>query len=214
LIDTVESDLLAVNVSWGTITDPVDLNVAAALFNWAWRQPEFQMDVRTAFRIEPDVDALPAGRQLYSIVKAWLRGHRFVEIAESAGIEVDMLLGIYTSAIAYSLQTLVEQAVALLEQLLAERGIELSRAVLVFPEHLRFGVPTAAARTLSASGVRHRWASISLGQSATNNQVDGDDRQAVLNFARASLREYSDSWRPHLGELIFDNTVADLGSGV
>jgi hypothetical protein len=214
LIDTVESSLLPANVSWGTITDPVDPNVAAALFNWAWSQPEFQMDVRTAFRLEPDADALPAGRQLYAIVKAWLGGRRFVEIAASASIEVDMLLGIYTSAIAYSLQTLVEQAVALLEKLLAERGIELSQAVLAFPEHLRFGVPTAAARTLSASGVRHRWASISLGQTATTNQVDGGDRLAVLNFARASLRGYPDSWRSHLGELIFSNTVADIGGGV
>jgi hypothetical protein len=214
LIDTVESNLLAANVSWGTITDPVDQNVSAALFNWAWIQPEFQMDVRTAFRFEPEVDALPAGRQIYAIVKAWLGGHRFVEIAASVGIEVDILLGIYTSVIAYSLQTLVEQAVALLEKLLAERGIELSQAVLAFPEHLRFGAPTVAARTLCASGVRHRWASLSLGQSATNNKVDGGDRLAVLNFARASLRDYPDSWRTKLGELIFDNTVADLGSGV
>ena len=214
LIDTVESNLLAANVSWGTITDPVDQNVSAALFNWAWIQPEFQMVVRTAFRFEPEVDALPAGRQIYAIVKAWLGGHRFVEIAASVGIEVDILLGIYTSVIAYSLQTLVEQAVALLEKLLAERGIELSQAVLAFPEHLRFGAPTAAAKTLSASGVRHRWACLSLGQSATNNKVDGGDRLAVLNFARASLRDYPDSWRTKLGELIFDNTVADLGSGV
>jgi helicase len=213
-IDAVESNLLATTVSWGTITDPVDLGVAAALFNWAWIQPEFQMNVRAAFRLEPGVDALPAGRQLYAIVKDWLGGRRFVEIAASADIEVDVLLGIYTSTIAHSLQTLVEQAVALLEKLLAERGTELSQAVLAFPEHLRFGVPTAAARTLSASGVRHRRASISLGQAATDNRVDGGDRSAVLNFARASLRGYPDSWRRHLGELIFDNTAADLGGEV
>jgi helicase len=125
-----------------------------------------------------------------------------------------MLLGVYTTTVAHSFQTFVEQAVALLEKLLAERGIELSQAVLAFPEHLRFGVPTAAARTLSASGVRHRRASLSLGHAATNNQVDGGDRFAVLKFARASLREYPDSWRPYLGELIFDNTVADLGGEV
>jgi helicase len=214
LIDTVESNLLGANVSWGTITEPVDLKVAAALFNWAWSQPEFQTSVRTAFGLEPNVDALPAGQQLYEIVKAWLGGHRFVEIATSARMGVNVLLGIYTSTIAYSLQTLVEQAVALLEKLLAERGIELSQAVRAFPEHLRFGVPTAAARILSASGVRHRWASLSLGQSATNNQIDGADQLAVLNFARASLRAYPDSWRSHLGELVFDNTVADLGGGI
>jgi len=214
LLNTVEYNLLAAGVSWGAITEPVDPNVVVALFNWAWVQPEFQLAVRAAFRLGPNADALPAGRQLYEIVKAWLEGHRFVEIAASAHMDVDMLLGLYTSTIAYSLQTLVEQAVALLEKLLAERGIELSQAVLAFPEHLRFGVPTAAARALSASGVRHRWAAISIGKSATNNQVDGGDPLAVLNFARASLRGYPDSWRSHLGELIFDNTVADLGGGI
>lgn len=212
LIDTVESNLLTGSVNWATITDPVDLNVVAALFNWAWRQPEFQADVRRAYRLDPGVDALPSGRQLYSVVQAWLQGKRFVEVAASTAIETNELLGIYTAAIAYSLQTLVEQGVALLEKLLEARGIELSPAVLTFPEHLRYGVPTVTARTLSASGVRHRWAAVSLGQVATVNQVDAGDRSAVLNFARASLREHSDSWRTHLGKLIFDNTVTDLGA--
>nr|WP_314706208.1 DEAD/DEAH box helicase [uncultured Comamonas sp.] len=212
LIDTVESNLLTASVSWATITDPVDLNVVAALFNWAWHQPEFQEDVRDAFRLAPGVDALPSGRQLYAIVQAWLQGKRFVEVAASTAIETNELLGIYTAAIAYSLQTLVEQGVALLEKLLEARGVELSPAVLAFPEHLRYGVPTAAARILSSSGVRHRWAAVSLGQVATVNQVDVGDRSAVLNFARASLRVHSDSWRTHLGNLIFDNTVIDLGA--
>lgn len=212
LIDTVESNLLAANVSWGTIKDPVDVNVAAALFNWAWSQPEFQADVRNAFRLDPGVDALPSGRQLYEIVQAWLQGKRFVEVAASTAIEINELLGIHTAAIAYSLQTLVEQGVALLAKLLEARGVELSPAVLAFPEHLRYGVPTAAARTLSSSGVRHRWAAVSLGQVVTANHVDGGDRSAVLNFARASLREHSDSWRTHMGNLIFDNTVVDLGA--
>lgn len=214
LIKTVESNLLAAKVSWGTITDPVDPSIVVALFNWAWNQPEFQMAVRAAFKLGQDADALPVGRQLYKIVMAWLDGQRFVDIAASAGMDVDMLLGIYTTTIAYSLQTLVEQAVALLEKLLAEKSIELSQAVLAFPEHLRFGVPTAAARVLSASGVRHRWAALSIGKIATNNQVDGGSSFAVLNFARESLRNYPDSWRSHLGELIFDNTVADLGVGI
>lgn len=212
LIDTVESTLLTASVSWATITDPVDINVVAALFNWAWSQPEFQADVRGAFRLDQGVNALPSGRQLYAIVQAWLQGKRFVEVAASTAIETNELLGIYTAAIAYSLQTLVEQGIALLEKLLEARGVELSPAVLAFPEHLRYGVPTAAARTLSASGVRHRWAAVSLGQAATVNQVDGGDRSAVLNFARASLREQSDSWRIHLGNLIFDNTEIDLGA--
>jgi hypothetical protein len=212
LIDPVESNLLTANVSWATITQPVDLNVAASLFNWAWNQPEFQMNVRTAFRLKPNVDALPAGRQLYEIVKAWLGGRRFAEIAVSARIDIDTLLGIYTSTIAYSLLTLVEQAIALLEKLLAERGIELSPAVLAFPEHLRFGVPTTAAKILSASGVRHRWAAISIGQSATDNLVEG--QSGILNFARATLTNHPDSWRAYLGELIFENTVADLRGAV
>lgn len=214
LIDTVESILLPAHISWGTIVEPLDQQVVIALFQWAWRQPEFEMNVRAAFRLEPHVDAVPAGEQVYQIVKAWLDGQRFVEIAASARIDVDILLGIYTSTIAYSLQTLVEQAIALLQKLLAERGIELSQAVLAFPEHLRFGVPTAAARILSASGVRHRRAAVSLGRSATESQVDAGNTLAVRDFARASLQNHSDSWRSHLGELIFFNTIADLGSRV
>jgi helicase len=211
LVDNVEANLLPMALNWTSISDPVDANVVSALFNWAWKQPEFQNDVQTAYRPDQKVDIATFREPLYEVVTAWLKGRRFVEIAASTGNEIDRLLGIHTSLIAFSLQTLVEQSVALLQRLLEERGVELSAAVLAFPDHLRFGVTTAAARTLRASGLRHRWAAVALGDALTRNGVDGNDRNATLAQARSSLQTYPEQWRTHLGQLVFENAVADLG---
>jgi hypothetical protein len=198
-------------LEWTSISDPVDANVVSALFNWAWEQPEFQAEVQTAYRPDPNVDIMTFREPLYAVVKAWLKGQRFLNIAASTGNEIDTLLGIHTSLITFSLQTLVEQSVALLQKLLEERGIELSAAVLAFPEHLRFGVTTPAARTLRNSGLRHRWAAVALGDALATIGVDGDDRSVTLAQARSSLQNYPEHWRKHLGQLVFENTLTDLG---
>jgi helicase len=211
LVDNVEANLLPIALQWTSISDPVDANVVSALFNWAWEQPEFQDDVQTAYRPDPNVDIATFRGPLYAVVTAWLKGQRFVEIAASTGDSIDTLLGIHTSLIAFSLQTLVEQSVALLQKLLEERGIELSTAVLAFPEHLRFGVTTAVARTLRASGLRHRLAAVALGDALTSIGVDGDNRVATLAQARSSLQTYPEQWRTRLGQLVFENSVGDLG---
>jgi hypothetical protein len=211
LVDNVEANLLPMALEWTSISDPVDANVVSALFNWAWEQPEFQAEVQTAYRPDPNVDIMTFREPLYAVVKAWLKGQRFLNIAASTGNEIDTLLGIHTSLITFSLQTLVEQSVALLQKLLEERGIELSAAVLAFPEHLRFGVTTPAARTLRNSGLRHRWAAVALGDALATIGVDGDDRSVTLAQARSSLQNYPEHWRKHLGQLVFENTLTDLG---
>ncbi len=211
LVDNVEAHLLSAALEWSSVSDPVDASVVSALFNWAWDQPEFQDDLQAAYRPDPDVDIETLREPLYSVTIAWLKGQRFVEIAASTGNEIDSLLGIHTSLIAFSLQTLVEQSVALLQKLLDERGIELSAAVLAFPDHLRFGVPTTAAITLKTSGLRHRWAAVALGDALTRLGVSGDDRNVTLTQARSALQTNPDQWRAHLGQLVYENTLADLG---
>lgn len=212
LVDNVEKNLLPQALAWTSVSNPVDEGVVSVLFNWAWEQPELQRDVQAAYRSEPNVDIAVFKAPLLAMISAWLKGLRFAAIATSTANDIDLLLGIHTSLIAFSFQTLVEQGVSLLEKLFEERGVTLAPAVVVFPEHLRYGVTTVAARTLSASGLRHRWAAVALGEAATNKGIAGDSRSAMLAFAQASLQTFPDSWRSHLGALIFDNTIADLKS--
>ena len=214
LVDNVEANLLPQALAWTSISNPVDAGVVSVLFNWAWDQPEFHRDVLAAYRPEPNVDVATLRAPLHAVVLAWLKGQRFATIATSTGNDIDDLLGIHTSLIAFSLQTLVEQGVALLEKLFEERGATLAPAVVMFPEHLRYGVTTVAARTLSASGLRHRSAAVALGEAATNNGVASDDRAVILKFAQSSLQTFPDSWRSNLGELVFNNTLADLKGAV
>jgi helicase len=92
-----------------------------------------------------------------------LAGRPFVEIAERSKVTVDRILAIHAIAQTFVLQTLVEQGVALLAKLLESQGRILAPAILLFPEYLRFGVPTEAARVLAAEGLRHRQAAVALG---------------------------------------------------
>ena len=97
----------------------------------------------------------------------------------------------------------------LLQKLLEANEVVLSQAVIEFPEHLRFGVPTAAGRVLAAGGVRHRRAAVALGQSPELEAVRGDDAAAVFAIARELVGD-RERWLPTLGQLVLQNTIDDL----
>jgi helicase len=87
-------------------------------------------------------------------------------------------------------------------------GRPISTSVLEFPEHLRFGVPTPAARVLAGS-IRHRRAAVALGVTPELGGESADDRAEILTHARDLLAD-TERWLPLLGRLVLDNTIADL----
>jgi hypothetical protein len=109
--------------------------------------------------------------------------------------------------ISYVLQVAIEQGVSLLKKLLEASDCELSQSVVDFPEHLRFGVPTTAAKVLAAGGVRHRRAAVALGESP--ELVMLIDRVEVLSTARQLLDD-RERWLPVMGRMVLDNTLEDL----
>ncbi len=118
------------------------------------------------------------------------------------------MLAVHAKVIAYELQTAIEQGIALLRKFCETGGQPISNAVLEFPEHLRFGVPTPAGRILAGS-VRHRRAAVALGATPELVHEAADDREGVLAIARELLSD-TERWLPLLGRLVLENTIADL----
>src|ERR1700741_4976047 len=114
------------------------------------------------------------------------------------------MLGVYSGVITFVLQTIVEQAIALLSKLLESQERDLAPAIASFPSNLRFGVPTVAAHALAAGSVRHRTAAVALG-TQPELQVLAADRQGLFYQAHALLRSDMDGWRNRLGHLVMEN---------
>lgn len=211
LLDSVEQGLLVQRPTWDDITDPLDPTYTAIILNWAWGQADMQEALCEAHRLDHDADTSAFKQPFFDVVTAWLRGSRFRSIAQMSMPVLDDLLFFHSRVVSYALQTVVEQGVALLEKLLEGEDRVLAPAVVAFPEHLRFGVPTAAARVLANGGVRHRSAAVELGNALKKS---GDDRATLLAAARSSLRAYPAEWEERLGTLVYKNTLWDLSSAI
>jgi helicase len=210
MIDTVERDLLPLRPAWDDVTDPIDPTLITAMLEWAWMQGDLQAAVRDGYRLEPGADIELIRTSFFGTVILWLSGSRFSEMAARANLTMDEMLGVHAGVVTYVLQTIIEQGVALLAKFLESQGRGLAPAVEQFPEHLRFGVPTAAARVLAAGGLRHRRAAVELG---TTDEIRGgviDDRKVVFSIAQRLLTADPDGWRGWLGTLVFDNTLWDI----
>jgi len=87
---------------------------------WAWAFGELEQPIARALR-----DRLPASlvEALTNYTTRWISGEPFRDIAATLGWTVDQTLAIHTSTVSYTLQTAVEQGVALLEKSLLEGGV-------------------------------------------------------------------------------------------
>lgn len=210
LLDFVEQVLLPSRLDWTSPVDPVSDELMSVILEWAWQHRELKADVRVAFRLDDGQNSEDVKLSFFEIIRQWVRGATFTEIAQSTQIDVDDILGIHTRAITYALQTLVEQGISLLSRLLLERGIEMNEGGAAFIEHLKFGAPSRIGIMLANAGVRHRKAYVELGNAmgGLNIPIHSGNVKAV---ALQSLEAFSESWRGALGEFVFSNTLTDVG---
>lgn len=210
LLDFVEQVLMPSRLDWASPVDPVSDELVSAILEWAWQNRELKEDVRAAFRLDDGQNPESVKHRFFEIIRQWVRGATFVQIAQSTQIDIDDILGIHTRAITYALQTLVEQGISLLSRLLLERGIEINESVPAFIEHLKFGAPSRVGVLLANAGVRHRKAYVELGnamQGLAIPIVSANSKAVALQ----SLEAHSEAWRGALGEFVFSNTLTDVG---
>lgn len=207
----VETGLLPMRESWDDITEPTDEGMVTIFFNWAWPQRDMSAAVMDAYRITPN--DLPGVRdQVLRIVRLWLSGARYQEIARQVGLPVDETLGVITRVINYTLLTIVEQGVSLLKKLLEEHGRVLAEPVELFADCLRYGLPSGKSVALAAAGVRHRFAARMLAQSTSIIETLADRPAVIVLLARNELRAEPTGWQERLGSTVFANTKIDVGA--
>lgn len=212
MVDVVEAGLLPLRPSWDDVVNPIDQSLVDPILQWAWTQQDLRGAIREAYRLEKNDDLSGQRAGFFSAVKLWLEGANFMQIAEGAGLSVDEFLGVHSHVLTFTLQTLVEQAIALLEKVLESQLNEIAPAVLQFPEHLRFGVPTAAGCALAAGGVTHRRAFVAIGSAPELQRFRPDDRNGIFLAAQALVEANQEMWRSRLGSLVFQNTLLNLAS--
>lgn len=212
LIDSVEQRLLPSRPNWHEAVDPLAVELRSAILEWAWTHPELKEDVGRSFRLGDGQTPEDVKGVFFEVVRLWMNGSTFFQIAQETQLSMDDLLAVHTRAVTYALQSLVEQGISLLARRLQSDGVEIAEGVTNFTEQLRFGTPNKAARILAAGGVRHRKAYVAIGIALTINGL-ATDTTTIRNGALESLRQFSAQWRDALGELVYANTLGDLAGG-
>ncbi|PPG29012.1 DEAD/DEAH box helicase [Pseudoclavibacter sp. RFBB5] len=207
LVDRVINDLLPRYERWRTTDSAVDVELIRVLVDWALQQPGFTSDAETEYRRTEITDL---GGSLTTLVLAWLEGRSYEHIAERVGVSADTLLRIHAKVVMYNFVTLVEQAIALIQEHLAVTGDEaLAPVIAALPDFLRFGVSTSAARELMARGMRHRLAAVALGTDPAMDNTFNNIFATPWSIARDLLAD-EDTWLSRLGTLVYRRTVLDV----
>lgn len=207
LVDAVLDGLLPRYEEWESLETPLNHHLVQLFVDWAFENPDFVQEAETAYRRTGVTDLASS---LSGLLLAWLEGRPFTELVSRAGVSIDKLLRIHAKLVLFDLVTLVEQAVAILQQHLNSDDNTLAPAVASFPDFLRFGVSTAAARELMAKGIRHRRAAVALGAHPAMNSTL-NPFSSPWTIARELIAD-TDTWLPILDDLVYERTVRDLAS--
>lgn len=212
LVDSVVADLAPRLDDWESVDSPLNYGLLNAVLTWAYTRPEFKEDLAKAFTSgnseESQEPRLPDVAAVLNIVRGWVSGDSFAQIASTTNRTVDQILRIHGSVISYSLATLIEQAIAVLQRYMPGLGVTISDAVTSLPEYLRYGVSTPIARTLMTSGLRHRRAAVLLAAHPAMTE-NANFLRRPQEIARGILTT-EDGWRESLGEFVFERTLQDL----
>jgi hypothetical protein len=210
LLFTVENDLDPLFGQWETLDNPIDDEFVQMMLNWAWQHGDMTAAIRQSYRLDDDANVDVVQVSFFIAVRRWLLGDTYAQIATASGQEIDDVLAIQTAAISFGLQTVIEQALSLLSKLIESRGGQISPAVTIFSELLRFGVSNQTACMLCSSGVRHRRAAILL---AGLPEIQGAfllGRVFLFALASQALRNDEAGWRNRLGPLVYAHTLTDV----
>jgi hypothetical protein len=210
MLESVETGLLPMRQTWDDVSSPVDPALVNVILEWAWTQPDLQDAIRDSYHLHGDADTNSVRQSFFDLVTAWLAGSRFVEMATRSNLSIDDTLGVHAHALTFGLQILIEQGIALLAKLLESQDRVLASAIAHFPEHLRFGVPTGAARVLASGGMRHRSAAVEIGKASELLAADPEERLHIFVIARQLLVRDPVEWRARLGGLVYENALRDV----
>lgn len=214
LVESVENSLAPRLPRWDGIVDPRDPALVRALIGWAWTYADVQAAIRQAYRAQAGSPEPGVSFEAFeATIAQWLAGYTFEGLAIQAGLSVDDLLGVHSRVWTYALQTVIDQGVAVLAKVIESTGGSLAQAVRQFPELLRFGVPTVHACTLMRGGVRHRRAAVALGIRPELAALSAEAKDQLFVEAQRVLDTDGAGWRVYLGDLVMDNTLADLRKG-
>lgn len=206
LIDSVIDDLYPRFDAWSTVDSPLDQPFIKSIIEWAEEQPGFAEEIAGAFDRSGIEDTHAA---LLQLISAWIEGRSFADISYITDLPMDKLLRIHNKIVLYDLATLVEQALAVLNQfLLASGDGALSPVAAAFPDYVRYGVPTPAARELMAKGMRHRCAAVELGKTQ-EMATSMTSFSSPASRARRLLEDEA-TWRSRLGDLVYRRSVRDV----
>lgn len=204
LFDSVVNDLMPQVEDWSSFASPNDDRLVTAFCNWAFTRPEYLQAVDFAFHTAGDTHAA----EVRAIVDAWLVGDNYKQMAEAAGLDINVCLRVHAGVVLHTLVTLAEQSMAILQRLLEADSSELADPAKTFSQYLLRGVGAPDALELMNAGVRHRRAAIQLSAEV----ADGEFFQLIMD-ARERARTRLDGptdWLSNLGPLVLSQTRRDL----
>jgi helicase len=210
-IGPVETGLVKAMQDWSSVVESLDPIFLNAILDWAWVQPEILQSVRSCFGLGANSPVEQFKPQIGNLVRSWIAGNSFAEMARVSNWPIDEVLRIHAHVISYGMQTVIEQGIALLGKVLELQGQLLPDAVIKFPEHLRYGIPSRPGCLLAAVGVRHRRAAVLLGDEVRRERPELLDMTAIPLVAWNVIERDQAWWTERLGVFVHARTVEDLG---
>ena len=135
---------------------------------------------------------------IIKIIKLWIKGHAYKDIADKSQIEVDTILKIFSSLIGFHLQSIISSIIRIADSKLLEKDKNLSETLSYWPQYLLYGLKNRLELDLVELGFTNRIGIMALSEAIK----DEGFTYAELKKLRDYIKRNSDHLFERIGSSI------------
>ena len=135
---------------------------------------------------------------IIKIIKLWIKGHVYKDIADKSQIEVDTILKIFSSLIGFHLQSIISSIIRIADSKLLEKDKNLSETLSYWPQYLLYGLKNRLELDLVELGFTNRIGIMALSEAIK----DEGFTYAELKKLRDYIKRNSDHLFERIGSSI------------
>jgi replicative superfamily II helicase len=168
-------------------------------------QPKFSME---EFNKYNKIDLSPD--DIIEIIKLWIEGHTYKEIADKAQIEVDVVLKLFSSLIGFQLHSIISCIIRTADDKLLEKDKRLSETLSSWPQYLLYGLKKRLELDLIELGFTNRLGIMALCAAIEDENFTYSEIKQLRGFIKKNSDRLLARIREAIPEIAYEKIKASI----
>jgi hypothetical protein len=123
------------------------------------------------------------------IIELWVRGNLYKEISDITGLQIDIILKLFSSLISYQIQNILSSIVRTVDNKLLEKDLHLAESIYYWPLYMLYGLHNRLQLDLIELGFSNRIAIIAFSKIIQKDNFEYDELKKLKKYIKQNAEK-------------------------